>query len=60
MALGAGGDVFGRAFDDEGTAALTGFGAQVEQPVGRADDIEVVLDDEERVPGIDEAVKDFE
>ena len=48
------GDVFGGALGDELAAVLAGFGAEVEDPVGGFDDVEVVLDDEEGVAGIDE------
>ena len=36
------------------------FGAQVDDPVGRFDDVEVVLDHDDRVALVDEAVEHFE
>ena len=53
-----GGDVFGRALGDELAAVFAGFGAEVEDPVGGLDDLEVVLDDEQGVAGIDELLED--
>ena len=51
------GDVLGRALGDELAAVLAGLGTEVEDPVGGFDDVEVVLDDEQRVAGIDEAAE---
>jgi hypothetical protein len=45
---------------DELAAMCTGFGAEVEDPVGGFDDVEVMLDDEEGVTGIDEFLEDSE
>src|SRR5471030_2666237 len=44
-----GGDVFWRAGGDDLPAARAAFGAEVDDPVGRLDDVEVVLDDDQRV-----------
>ena len=44
--------VFGRAFGHDEAAALAAFGPQVDEPVAGADHVEVVLDDDERVPGL--------
>ena len=49
---------FGRALGDELAAVFAGFGAEVEDPVGGFDDVEVVLDDEQGVAGIDELLED--
>ena len=54
------GDEFGGALGDELAAVLAGFGAKVEDPVGGFDDVEVVLDDEKGVAGIDEFLEDGE
>ena len=54
------GDEFGWALGDELAAVCAGFGAEVEDPVGGFDDVEVVLDDEEGVAGIDEFLEDDE
>ena len=39
---------------DELSAVFTGFGAEIEDPVGGFDDFEIVLDDEQCVAGVDE------
>lgn len=52
-------DGFGGAGDEELATAGTGFGAEVEDPIGGFDDFEVVFDDEERVTGVDETLKDL-
>src|SRR4051812_22361101 len=49
-------DLLGRAGGDDLTAVLAAFGAHVDDPVGRLDDVEVVLDDDDRVALVDEAV----
>jgi hypothetical protein len=41
-------------------AAVAALGAEVDDPVGALDDIEVVLDDDERVAGVGEAVEDLQ
>ena len=41
-------------------AVGAGFGADVDDPVGGFDDVEVVLDDDDRVAVVDEAVEHFE
>ena len=54
------GDCFGGALGDELAAVFSGFGAEVEDPVGGFDDLVVVLDDEQGVAGIDEVLEDGE
>ena len=44
---GAGGDGGGGAGGDEGAAGGSAAGAHVEDPVGGADEVEVVLDDDD-------------
>ncbi len=46
--------VVGRADRDDLTAGIAAFGAEVDDPVGSANDVEVVLDDHQRVPGGDQ------
>ncbi len=41
-----------RAFADQFTAGLAAFRAEVDDPVGRADHVQVVFDDEQRMPGV--------
>ena len=50
----------GAAFSDEAATVFATLGPQVENPVRVADDIEIVLDNDDRVPEVGEAVKDFE
>ncbi len=54
VGLGVGGDFFGGADGDDLAAADAAFGAHVDDPVGGLDDVEVVLDDEERAAAVDE------
>ena len=42
---------------DDFAAAAAAFGAEIDQPVGRLDDVQVVLDHDDRVAGVDEAVQ---
>src|SRR5882757_9632796 len=46
---GDGGDLLGRAVGDDAAAAFAAFGAHVEDVVGVADDVEIVLDDDDGV-----------
>ena len=48
---------FRRAGSNQATPFLAGFGAEVEDPIGVFDDIEVVFDDQKGVPLIDQAVQ---
>ena len=60
MAFGACGDFFGRALGNNLAALVAGIGAEIDDPVGRFNDVEVVFDDEDGMAGIDEALKDIE
>src|SRR3981189_796326 len=51
---GIGGDLFGGAGGDDLPAAAAAFGTHVDDPVGGFDDVEIVLDDEERAAAFDE------
>src|SRR5512142_1162969 len=53
-------DLFGRPVRDDLSAPLATFGAEVEDVVGVADDVEVVLDDDDGVAQVSEAVEDFQ
>ncbi len=55
-----GDDFFRRALGDDLAAAVAGFGAEVEDPVGFGGDGHVVLDDDDGVAFIDEAVEDVD
>src|SRR5947209_2661257 len=57
---GDGGDLFGGTAGYDLAAALAAVGAEVEDVVGVADDVEVVLDDDDGVAEVGEAVEDFE
>ena len=54
------GDFFRRAAGNDATAACAAVGADVDDPVGGLDDVEIVLDDEHRVAGVDEVVQHLE
>src|SRR5580700_1511718 len=54
------GDLFGRALGDDAAAAFAAFGAEVDDPVGLFDDVEVMLDDQDGVAESDEALEDVE
>ena len=54
------GDRLGRALGDDLAAAEARLGAEVDQPVGRLDDLQVVLDDDDRVAQVGQAVDDVE
>src|SRR5882724_8447293 len=54
------GDEFGRALGDDAAATFAAFGAEVDDPVGLLDDVEVVLDDEHGVAKIDQPLEDIE
>jgi len=44
---GVAGDLFGRSLGDDVTAFVATFGAQVNDPVGRLDDLGIVFDDDD-------------
>ena len=54
------GDLLRRAFDDDSAARAAGFGAEIDQPIGGLDDVHVVLDDDDGVAKIDEAIEHVE
>src|SRR5688500_13647849 len=60
VALGRLGHRLGCALDEHGAAAVAALGAEVDDPVGRLDDVEVVLDDEHGVALVDQALEDRE
>src|SRR5437879_10069034 len=55
-----GGDLLRRAARDDLATALAAFRAKVDQPVGRLDDVEVVLDHDDRVAFVAQAVEHVE
>src|SRR6266446_10259644 len=54
------GDEFGRALGDDAAAALAAFRAEVDDPVGLFDDVEMVLDDEHGVAKTNQALENVE
>ena len=48
---------FRRAARDDLTAFFATFGTEIDDPVGAFDDFEIVLDDDDRMPGIHQALK---
>ncbi len=54
------GDVSGASFTDKASAVFAAFGAEVEDPVGVANHVEVVFDDDDGVAEIGETVEDLE
>src|SRR5215211_6805741 len=55
-----GSHLLGGACGDDRSAAVAPLGAEVDDPVRRLDDVEVMLDDEDRVSTIDEPVQYLE
>ena len=53
-------DLLGRALRDDAAAAFAAFGAEVDDPVGLLDHVEVVLDDQDGVAEVGEAIQDVE
>ena len=51
------GNLFGWAFGDDAAARVAAFGAEVDDPIGGLDDVEVVFDDEYGVAGVAEFVE---
>jgi hypothetical protein len=54
------GDLLGGAVGDDASTTFAALGAEIEDVVGVADDVEVVLDDDDGVAEVSEAVQDFE
>lgn len=52
MTGGARGNLFGSAAADDLATGVATFGAEVNDPIGALDDVEVVLDDNECVAGV--------
>ncbi len=58
MRLGHLGDLFRSSFGDNLASGLAAFRTEIDNPVGRFDDIEIVLNDDERIAGIHKFVED--
>ena len=52
-------DLLGRPNADDFTAVVTRFRPKVDNPVGTLDDFEIVLDHDDRVAAIDQALKNL-
>ena len=57
VALAAGGHLLGRAGKHQCAAAASALGPHVDEVVGHLDDVEVVLDDDDRVALVDELLQ---
>ena len=55
-----GGDLLGGAGSDDPAAVGTGVGADFEEPVGRLEDVEIVLDHDHAVAVVHEGLQDGE
>ena len=53
-------NVFGRSTSHDLAAVGTAFRAEIDDPVRRLDDVEIVLDHDDAVSGFDEFVEDLE
>ena len=53
-------EIFGRPLPHDASSTGSGFGAEVHDPVGRLDHIEVVFDHDHGVPHFDQAFEHFE
>jgi hypothetical protein len=60
MGLRIAGDGFRGASDEKVAAGLTAFRAEVDDPIGFGDEVEVMFDDEDGVTGVNEAMQDVD
>jgi hypothetical protein len=60
VAFRTAGHVLRRPLGNKLAALIPGAGTEVDYPVGRLDYIEIVFDNENRMAGIDQALKDFQ
>ena len=60
VGFGDGSDLLGSACGDEFPSSASRLGADIEHPVGRLDDVEVMLNDDEAVSLVDEAAEGLE
>src|SRR6478672_1200357 len=52
--------LLGCSLGDDPAAAIATLGAEVDDPVGGLDDVEVVLDDDDRIAPVDQPMEDLE
>ena len=50
-------DSFGRSNGDDFTACITSFWAEIDDPIGALNHLEIVLDHDERMPAIHKALE---
>src|SRR5580698_2728350 len=50
-------DLFGRAGRDDLAALVATLGTEIDEPVGRLDHVEIMLDDDERRAGVEKFAK---
>jgi hypothetical protein len=55
-----GGNLLWRAAGDDSTAMRTAFGSQIDYEIGALDDVEVVLDHDDRIPQAHQALEHVE
>ena len=55
-----GGDIFGRAGDDDLSAVLARLGADVDDPVGRFDHVQIMFDHDDGIAEIDQPIQHVE
>src|SRR5439155_12582724 len=53
-------DLLGRPRRDDAAAQLSALGAEIDDPVGRFHDVEIVLDDDDRIPLVHQPVQHFQ
>ena len=51
-------DILRRTLSDDAAARRAALGSEIDDPVSIGDDIEVVLDDDHRVAGVDQSMQD--
>lgn len=51
------GDLLGRAFRHDFTAAVAAFGTEIDDPIGITNHVEVVFDDQDRIPSFDQTIE---
>ena len=56
VAVRVGRHVFGRALGHHLSTAIAAFGAQIDHPIGFSDDIQIMLNDDDAVTPIDQAM----
>jgi len=50
-------DLLGRTFHNNSSSLVTRFRPQVNHPIGAFDDVEVMFDDDDRIPCVDQGIE---